>query len=216
MEEQQNVQQPHGTTWWNHSHCTGIRPSALHCLQQLQAGASSSSSAQPLASTQESKGTASSGSVSRPQLPHNATSSQVPAGPTRNVTGNVMSNTLLTEAATQLSFVEFLVGCNLSSTLSRARSPAPPNFQMQLRRLFHTALLLLMRPPNSRSRSSFLDASIPKTLWIARSHHQHMEMPAVPHFPNPLTSPVPAAPAAPVVVRLHARLHSTPPPPPGF
>ena len=87
MEEQQNVQQPPGTTWWNHFHFTGIRPSALHCLQQLQAGASSTSSAQPLASTQESNGTASSGSVPSPQLPHSAISPQVPAGPTRNVTG---------------------------------------------------------------------------------------------------------------------------------
>ena len=60
MEEQQNVQQPHGTAWWNHSHHTGVRPSASHCLQQLPAGASSSTSAQPLASTQESNGTTSS------------------------------------------------------------------------------------------------------------------------------------------------------------
>ena len=50
MEEQQNVQQPHGTTWWNHSCYTGIQLPAQHCLQQLQAGACSSSTAQPLAS----------------------------------------------------------------------------------------------------------------------------------------------------------------------
>ena len=112
MEQQQNVQQPHGTTWWNHSYYTGIRPSALHCLKQLQAGASSTFSVQPLASTQESNGTASSGSVSSPQLPHSAISSQVPAGPTRNVTGDVMP-TSLAEAATQLSFLEFLQRCNL-------------------------------------------------------------------------------------------------------
>ena len=52
--------------------------------------------------------------------------------------------------------------------------------------------------------------------WIPRSHHRHV--PTAPHFPNPLTSPlstVPAAPAAPVFVR-RARLHSTPPPPPGL
>ena len=52
-----------------------------------------------------------------------------------------------------------------------------------------------------------------KTLWIARSHHRHMGMPAAPHFHNPLTSPlstVPAAPAAPVVVRPHGR--GSPPP----
>ena len=79
---------------------------------------------------------------------------------------------------------------------------------MLLRRLLHTAQPLLMRPPNYRSQSSLSGASTPMTLWIARSHHRHMVMPAVPHFTNPLTSPpstVPAAPAAPVVVRLHAR-----------
>ena len=89
-----------------------IRLSAPHCLQQLQLGASSSSSAKPLASTQESNGPALSGSVSSPQLPQSAVSSQVPAGPTRNVTGNVMPATLA-EAATQLSFAEFLERCNL-------------------------------------------------------------------------------------------------------
>ena len=65
-----------------------------------------------------------------------------------------------------------------------------------------------MPPTDYRSRSSFSGASTPKTPWIARSHHRHMEMPAVPHFPNPLTSPpstVPEAPAAPVVVRPRAR-----------
>ena len=59
------MQQLHGTTWWNHSYYTGIRPSALHSLQQSQAGASSTSSAQPLASTQESNSTASSGAHSK-------------------------------------------------------------------------------------------------------------------------------------------------------
>ena len=34
MEEQQNVRQPHGTTWWNHYYYTGIPLSALHPLQQ--------------------------------------------------------------------------------------------------------------------------------------------------------------------------------------
>ena len=53
---------------------------------------------------------------------------------------------------------------------------------MQLRRLCHTALLLLMRPPNSRSPSSFWGASTPMTLWTARSHHRHMEMPAALHY----------------------------------
>ena len=63
---------------------------------------------------------ASSGSVSSPQLPHSAISSQVPAGPTRNVTGEEMP-TSLAEAATQLSFLEFLQRCNLLIT-----PPQPP------------------------------------------------------------------------------------------
>ena len=73
---------------------TTLSPTVTSC-------ANSTSSAQPLASTQESNGTASSGPVSSPQLPHNAISSQVPAGPTRNVTGNELSATLA-EAATAL------------------------------------------------------------------------------------------------------------------
>ena len=81
-------------------------------LQQLQAGASSSSPVQTSASTQESNGTAPSSSVSCPQVTHSAISPQVLAGPARNVTGDVMSATLA-EDATQLSFVEFLERCNL-------------------------------------------------------------------------------------------------------
>ena len=112
IEEQQNVRQPHGTTWLNHSYYTGIQPSALRTLQQLQAGASSSSPVQTLASAQESNGTASSSFVFCPQITHSAISPQVLAGPTRNVTGDVMSATLA-EDATQLSFADFLERCNL-------------------------------------------------------------------------------------------------------
>ena len=113
----------HGTTWWNHSFYTGIWPSALQCLQQLQAGASSTSSVQPLASKQESNGTASSSSVSSPQLPHSAISSQVPAGPTRNVTGDV--STSLAKAATQLSFLEFLAALQPLNCSSSAPAAQP-------------------------------------------------------------------------------------------
>ena len=74
----------------------------------------------PLASTQGSNGTTSSDFVSSPQLPHSAISSQVPAGPTRNVTGDAMSATLA-EAATQLPFAEFLQRCNFL----RAAQPHP-------------------------------------------------------------------------------------------
>ena len=65
-----------------------------------------------LRSHQPTNGTTSSGSVSRPQLPHGLISSHVPAGPTRNVTGEVTPASLA-EAVTQLSFLDFLQRCNL-------------------------------------------------------------------------------------------------------
>ena len=111
MEEHQNVRPSTGTTEWNHSYYTGNSLSALHSLQQLHDD-TVSTFVQPLASTQETNGTASSGSVSSPQLPHSLLSSHVPSGSTRNVTGEVMP-TSLTEAVTQLSFLEFLQRCNL-------------------------------------------------------------------------------------------------------
>ena len=61
IEEQQNVPQPNWTTWWNHSCYSGIPLSALHSLQQVQAGASSTSTTQPLSLTPESNGTKPSG-----------------------------------------------------------------------------------------------------------------------------------------------------------
>ena len=51
-----------------------------------------------------------SGSMSSPQFPHSTISSQVLAGPTRNVTGEVMP---LPEAVAQLSIFEFLQRCGL-------------------------------------------------------------------------------------------------------
>ena len=54
MEEHQNVRLLNGTTEWNHSYYTSNSLSALHSLQQLQDG-TSSTSAQPLASTKETK-----------------------------------------------------------------------------------------------------------------------------------------------------------------
>ena len=50
--------------------------------------------------------------VSSPQLPHSAIQPTSSGGPLGNVTGSVMSATLV-EAATQLSFLEFLQRCNL-------------------------------------------------------------------------------------------------------
>ena len=111
MEEHQNVRPSTGTTEWNHSHYTGKSLSALHSSQQFHDD-TVSTSAQPPVFTQETNGTTSSGSVSGPQSPHGLISSHVPAGPTRNVTGEAMP-TSLAEAVTQLSFLEFLQRCNL-------------------------------------------------------------------------------------------------------
>ena len=97
MEGQQNVQPPPGTTEWNHSYYTGSSLSAPHSVQLLQNGMISTS-VQPFAYLQEATGAASSGFVSSPLLPRSAFSSQVPAGPTRNVTGDLMP---LAEAITQ-------------------------------------------------------------------------------------------------------------------
>ena len=111
MEEHQFVRPSTGTTELNHSHYTGNSLSALHSAQQLH-NDTVSTSAHPLASTQETNGTTCSGSASDPQLPHDPISSPVLAGPTRNVTGEVMP-TSLAEGVTQLSFLEFLQRCNL-------------------------------------------------------------------------------------------------------
>ena len=80
-------------------------------------------SVQPLAYTQEANGAASSGFVSSPLVPRSAISSQVPAYPTRNVTGNVM---LLAEAIMQLSFLEFLQRCGIPIALPQpSQLPVP-------------------------------------------------------------------------------------------
>ena len=119
MEEQQNVPQPHGTTWWNHFCYTGFRLSALHCLQQLQAGACSTLTGQPLSFTQELNGTAPSGSVPSPQPPLSSICTQVLDGPTSDVrtrTGPLCSvpptsHATTADASTQLSISEFLQLC---------------------------------------------------------------------------------------------------------
>ena len=120
MEKQHNVRPPLGTTEWNHSYFTGNPLSALHSLQQLQAGASSPSSVQIVASTRVSHGAATSSSVCCPQVTLSAAHPQVQTGPTRTVTSDLLSATLA-EAATQLFFAAFLERC-----ISVSASPPPP------------------------------------------------------------------------------------------
>ena len=128
---------------------------------------------------------------------------------TPNSTDNTMPTTFA-DAASQLS--PGSLGIASSLVLSRrVPSPAPPYCWMQLRRLLHTALLLLMRPLNSRSRSSFSGAPTPNTLCIAQYHHRHMDMSTVPYLPNPVTSPpstISAAHAASAVDTFTPQFHA--------
>ena len=182
MEGHQNVQPSTGTTEWNHSYYTGYSLSALHCVQQLQNGMISTS-VQPLAYTQETTGTASSGSVSSPQSPHSAISSQVPAGPTRNVTGEVMP---LAKAVTQLSFLEFLQRCGLliappqPSQLPVPISPLDAAVQMTP----HSASFQQVSTQTcARPASSFsLDAAVQTPLHSVVSHDTSTQLPLTEFF----------------------------------
>ena len=120
MEEQQNVPQPNWTTWWNHSCYTGIPwLSALHCLQQLQSGACSTSTVQPLSLTQESNDTTPSGPVPSSQPSLSSLISHFPVGLTRDVRTQTVSlcsvpsthHATTADASTQLSISEFLQLC---------------------------------------------------------------------------------------------------------
>ena len=127
----------------NHSYYTGNSFSAPHSVQQLQNG-TTATSVQPLAYTQEANGAASSGFVSSPLLPCSAISQQVPACPTRNVTGDVMP---LAEAITQLSFLEFLQRCGIPIALPQPSQPPVPyhSWTLLCRRL-HIVMPLRMCP----------------------------------------------------------------------
>ena len=224
MEEHQNVRPLIGTTEWNHSYYTSNSLSALHSLQQLQDG-TSSTSAQPLASTQETNGTAPSGSMSSPQFPHSTISSQVLAGPTRNVTGEVMP---LAETVAQLSIFDFLQRCGLLiAPLQPLQLPITISLldaadasivldqclRYLLTRLcgrLYTASHLTMIPHNYRSRSASSGASSPTTLSTAKLCHRHIAMLAALHRHNLLTVlrfVFPAAPAMPAVVTCTLRHH---------
>ena len=149
MAEPQNVRSATATTEWNHSYYTGNSLSALHSLQQLHVDAVSTP-VHPLVSTQAINDTTSSGSVSGPQPPHGPTSSQVPAGPTRNVTGEAMP-TSLAEAVTQLSFLEFLQRYNLLIA-----PPQPPQLPVPISLL---DAAVQTTPPSYASQDVFTQTS---------------------------------------------------------
>ena len=155
MEEQQNVPQPNWTTWWNHSCYTNIPwLSALHCLQQLQSGACSTSTAQPLSLTQESthlpvgltRDVRTQTGLCALCLPHTTLLQQTPPrnSPSRNFCrrtvplrlhgdlreAQTLNNTdnmmpaTFADASTQLSFAEFFEHCILSSALPPRPQPS--------------------------------------------------------------------------------------------
>ena len=103
---------------------TGNSVSAPHSLQQLQNGDDRQLLCSHLLHIQEANGAASSGFVFSSLLPCSAISSQVPACPSRNVTGDVMP---LAEAITQLSFLEFLQTLRRPDCSSPAASATSPH-----------------------------------------------------------------------------------------
>ena len=139
MDEPQCMRLPPGTTEWNHSYYTTNSLSALHSLQQLQAGASSPSLVQMSASTRQSHDAAPSSSVSCPQATLSATHPQVRMGPTRTTTNDLLSATLA-EAATQLSFAAFLERCIFVNASPPPQLPVPtPTLDAATQTSSHTA-----------------------------------------------------------------------------
>ena len=92
-----------------------------------------------------------------------AISPQVQTGPTRTVTSDLLSATLA-EAATQLSFAEFLERCISESAPPSPPPPIPTPPLDAATQTIPTSLSLRTFPPNSRSRSSLLDASSRQSL----------------------------------------------------
>ena len=159
---------PLGTTGWNHSYYTGNPLSALHSLQQLQAGASSTSPVQMSASTRESHGAAPSSCVCCPQVTLSATHPQVQMDPPA-----LSQVTLCQPRSLRLPrsspLLHFWSVASLLMLLRRSRYQSPPHLWMPLRRLFHTSLSPRTFPRNSRPRSSLSDMStriIPQRSWL--------------------------------------------------
>ena len=123
MEEHQNVRSSAGSSELNRSYYTGNSLSALHSSQQVHDG-TVSTSVHRRASTQRINDTTLSCSALGSQSLHGHIGSPVFAGPTRNVTGEAMP-TLLDDALTQLSFLEFVKRCKLLiAPFQRSQLPA--------------------------------------------------------------------------------------------
>ena len=88
---------------------TGNSLSAIHSSQQSH-GDNVSTSVQPVVSIQETDGTAFSGSVSDPQSRHGFSSSHIIAGPTRNVTDELMPISLAEASRSCHSLISYSAG----------------------------------------------------------------------------------------------------------
>ena len=219
MEEQQNVPQPNWTTWWNHSCYTGIPwLSALHCLQQLQSGACSTSTTQPLSLTQESNGTTPSGPAQlaavtqfcylsfsggrHSQCPYTDSLCSVPS--THHAT--------TADASTQLSISEFLQLCftkhpfrrtvPLHEDLREAQTPnntgtamaaafADAATQLSFAGFFERCILSRDLPPRPQpSPTPLQDASIQFFLGCVRSNDSLDRQPTLPSHGNLSSAPL--------------------------
>ena len=201
MDEPQCMRLPLGTTEWNYSYYTGNSLSALHSLQQLLAGATSPSLVQMSASTRESHGATPSSSVSCPQVTHSAISPQVQMGPTRTITSDLLSATLV-EAATQLSFAAFLERC-ISVNASPLPLPIPtPPLDAATQTVPHIALSRdvstqlsfkeFLAPPSAHDvlcptcyrpvPSLLLDAAVQTPLYSGASHDASTQLPLTEFF----------------------------------
>ena len=192
MDEPQCMRLPIGTTEWNHSFYTANSLSALHSLQQLQAGASSPSPVQMSASTRESHDAAPSSSVSCLQATLSAAYPQVRMDPTRTITSDFLS-AMLAEAATQLSFAAFLERCifvNASpldaatQTFSDTAASRDVSTQLSFREFLAPPSTLDVRcPACSRPVPSLsLDVAVQTPLHSVATHDASTQLPLTEFF----------------------------------
>ena len=150
-------------------------------------------------------------------LPHATLLQRTPPrnSPSRSFCSCVLQNT---PSGAQFNYV-----CMKTSAKHRLRSPTPPRSSLESCNLSSTlppcpqpspTLLLDAATQTPPHNAASADATT-QILWIARSHHRHMDLPTAPHCPNPVTllpstvSAVPAAPADLMLVHTFHERHST-------
>ena len=189
--------------------------SALHCLQQPQSGACSSSTTQPVSLTLDPNASSSSGPTPNLEPSLSSTVSNFTSGLTRDVRTQTvplcsmpsMHHAATAHASTQLSVSEFLQLCFLPNT------PSGEQFHFGCMKIFvihrppalptQGKSRLLMPPRSSLLPSSSNGASSPKP-----------SRRVLPHLSNPSTWVRLTVSAIPVVVGTQP--NGTPPPPPGL